>query len=126
MSDQNANLSREFIEQQRERLEALRKQLRGGEESRSASDRTFREEHGGEAREFEDAAQDLAQREIYQARHDVDGRRLADIDRALQKIAEGSYGLSDASGVPIPKARLEATPEAVLTVREEENKENGA
>ena len=37
---------------------------------------------------------------------------------ALQKIAEGTYGISDRSGAPIPKARLVATPEAVVTVEE--------
>ena len=40
-------------------------------------------------------------------------------ERALQKIADGTYGYSDRSGEPIPKLRLEAMPEATLTVEEE-------
>lgn len=66
-----------------------------------------------------DKAQDAIQREVDQAMHDVDARRLRNIDRALQKIEQGTYGLSDASGKPIPRERLEATPEAILTVQEE-------
>jgi len=60
-----------------------------------------------------------------QALRDVNDRRIGDIERALQKIAEGTYGLSDESGVPIPKARLDAMPEAILTVEEQEKREAG-
>jgi len=41
-----------FVEQQRKRLEALRKQLSGMESSHDARERVFRKEHGGEAKEF--------------------------------------------------------------------------
>jgi DnaK suppressor protein len=34
-------------------------------------------------------------------------------ERALAKIEEGTYGLSDISRLPIPRARLEAIPEAI-------------
>jgi DnaK suppressor protein len=55
----------------------------------------------------------------------VNDRRIDEIERALQKIAEGTYGFSDASGDPIPKARLEATPEAIFTVEEQSRRETG-
>jgi len=113
----------DFIAQQRKRLEALRRQVLGGELDANARQRGFTAEHGDEAEEFEDAAQDMAQAEVRQAQHDVDDQRVADIQRALEKIDEGSYGLSDESGEPIPKARLEARPESVLTVAEEEARE---
>jgi DnaK suppressor protein len=122
---EQSHLSPEFIAQQRKRLEGLRKQVLGGELNVNARKRAFTEEHGDEAEEFEDSAQDLAQEEVRQAQHDVDEHRVADIERALQKIDEGSYGLSDESGDPIPKARLDASPEAVLTVQEEEARERG-
>ena len=125
MAAEQSHLSPEFIAQQRKRLEDLRKQVLGGELNVNARKRAFTEEHGDEAEEFEDSAQDLAQEEVRQAQHDVDEHRVADIERALQKIDEGSYGLSDESGDPIPKARLEASPEAVLTVQEEEGRERG-
>jgi DnaK suppressor protein len=123
MQDHDVPLSREFIEQQRRRLEALREQLLGGEGRTIANQRAFQEEHGGEAQELEDEAQDLAQNEVNQALHDVDDRRVSHIERALQKIEQGTYGLSDLGGAPIPKARLEAVPEAIFTVAEERKQE---
>ena len=111
-SEQHAGLSREFIGQQL-----------GGEENRLARERAFQLQHGDEAAEAEDAAQDMVQREVAQALHDVDDRRIANIERALQKIEDGSYGLSDLSDEPIPQTRLEATPEAILTVQEERQRE---
>jgi RNA polymerase-binding transcription factor DksA len=44
---------------------------------------------------------------------------LALIERAEEKIAEGTYGLSDRSGAPIPVERLEAIPYATLTTDEQ-------
>jgi len=44
--------------------------------------------------------------------------RLAALDRALQRVDDGSYGRSIRSGAPIPDERLEADPAAELTVQE--------
>ena len=125
MPEQPVNLSDDFIALQRKRLMALRQQLLGGEENTIADERASQEEHGDEAEEFEDAAQGMAQNEVNQALHDVNDQRISDIGRALQKIDEGTYGLSDESGEPIPKARLEVTPEAILTVEEQSRREAG-
>ena len=54
-------------------------------------------------------------------RHDV--ARLAQINRALQKIDEGTYGLSDISGERISTARLHALPEASTTLQEQQARE---
>ena len=43
---------------------------------------------------------------------------IRQIDRALEKIADGTYGYSDRSGKPIPAERLEAMPFATVTVEE--------
>lgn len=51
--------------------------------------------------------------------------RLGDIQRALQKIEDGTYGLSDESGELIPQSRLEAFPDALYTEREQEELEDG-
>jgi DnaK suppressor protein len=40
------------------------------------------------------------------------------IERALEKIKDGTYGFSDVSGKPIPRDRLEAMPEAIFTADE--------
>jgi DnaK suppressor protein len=44
---------------------------------------------------------------------------LAQIEQAEAKIAAGTYGISDRSGQPIPKERLEAIPYATLTAEEQ-------
>jgi DnaK suppressor protein len=125
MPDQQGNLSEAFIAQQRTRLEALRRELLGGEENTIADARTSREQHGDEAKEFEDDAQDMAQDEINQSLRNVSDHRIGDILRALHKLDEGTYGLSDESGDPIPKGRLEAMPEAIYTVEEQGRREAG-
>lgn len=47
--------------------------------------------------------------------------RLAAVERAEERLANGTYGLSIRSGDPIPDERLEAFPTAELTVAEAEN-----
>ncbi len=40
----------------------------------------------------------------------------ARVQRALDKLADGSYGECDVCGAAIPEARLEAAPESVLCI----------
>jgi DnaK suppressor protein len=44
---------------------------------------------------------------------------LAQVEKALGRIADGSYGISEVSGRPIPIERLEALPYATTLVDEE-------
>jgi DnaK suppressor protein len=62
---------------------------------------------------------------LYQDEFDAGRRedlkeRLAAVERAEERLAAGTYGLSTLSGEPIPDARLEAFPTAELTVEESE------
>jgi len=41
---------------------------------------------------------------------------LRDVDRALQKLEEGTYGICDRCGKLIPEERLEARPWSVLCI----------
>ena len=50
---------------------------------------------------------------------------LRQIDRALEKIEEGTYGVCDLSGEEIPMKRLEAIPYASMTVKAQEKFEKG-
>jgi len=50
---------------------------------------------------------------------------LRQIERALEKIDENSYGICDISGEEIPIARLEAVPYATMTVKAQEKMEKG-
>lgn len=45
-------------------------------------------------------------------------RRLGAIERAVQRLDAGTYGVSVISGDPIPDERLEADPAAEMTVEE--------
>jgi DnaK suppressor protein len=46
--------------------------------------------------------------------------RLAAVERAEERLAAGTYGLSTRSGEPIPDGRLEVNPTAELTVEEQD------
>jgi phage/conjugal plasmid C-4 type zinc finger TraR family protein len=41
---------------------------------------------------------------------------LSDVERALEKLEDGSYGTCESCGQPIPEARLEAMPAARLCI----------
>ena len=50
---------------------------------------------------------------------------LRQIEHALEKIEEGTYGICDISGEEIPLARLEAIPYAAMTVKSQDKFEKG-
>ena len=50
---------------------------------------------------------------------------IKQIDRALEKIVDNTYGICDVSGEEIPIARLEAIPYANMTVKSQEMIEKG-
>jgi DnaK suppressor protein len=78
-------------------------------------------EEGQERREPGDEdSEDLYQDEFDAGRADNLRQRLAAVERAEERLASGTYGLSVRSGEPIPDQRLEANPTAELTVAEAE------
>ncbi|HMN96240.1 MAG TPA: TraR/DksA C4-type zinc finger protein [Phycisphaerales bacterium] len=50
---------------------------------------------------------------------------ITEIDAALQRISDGSYGVCQATGKPIPKARLDAKPWAKYTIEAARMVESG-
>lgn len=50
---------------------------------------------------------------------------LRQIERALEKIDENTYGICDITGEEIPMARLEAVPYATMTVKAQDQLEKG-
>ena len=64
-------------------------------------------------------SEDLYQDELDEGRLEELREQLAAIERAEQRLAAGTFGLSVQSGEPIPDARLEAVPTAERTVEEE-------
>jgi len=76
---------------------------------------------GGYSFHMADAGTDSMEREISFDIASKEGRFMREIDDALRRIYNGVYGICEASGVPIPRARLEALPWARYTVHEQEN-----
>ncbi len=64
-------------------------------------------------------ASDLYQDELDEGLADDLREELAAIERAEERLAAGTYGLSVESGATIPDERLEAIPTAERTVEEE-------
>jgi DnaK suppressor protein len=71
-----------------------------------------------------DSAQSLVAEGIDDALAKNLRRRLAAVERALERIDEGTYGRSVQSAAPIPDERLRADPAAELTVEEAARDQN--
>ena len=54
-----------------------------------------------------------------------EARLLRQIEHALERIDEGTYGTCEITGEDIPRARLEAMPYATTTVKAQEKLEQG-
>ncbi len=105
------------VEEARKRLVAERSEvsaLLSDTESAGQQDREAEDDTG----DWADSAQPLTAQGEDDAIAESLTNRLAAIDRALQRIDAGTYGLSVRSGQPIPDARLDADPAAELTVEE--------
>ncbi len=102
------------------RVEAERAAYTGPDRDQSEEDEAGELSHS-DMNDPADEATNLMDRERNYAAEDNMGRILGKIERALQKLDEGTYGLSDIDGTPIPIERLKALPYAATTVEQEEN-----
>jgi DnaK suppressor protein len=84
-------------------------------EAAGREDRSSEDEKGTDVA---DPAQSLTQQGMDDAIAESLRDRLGALERAEQRLADGTYGRSVQSGQPIPDARLEADPAAELTVEE--------
>jgi DnaK suppressor protein len=101
--------AKELLKAERDRVEAALAKVREegrGESSQNAPAGDFNNEN-------------LYEDELAEGREGDLQRRLEKIERAEERLAAGTYGLSTRSGDPIPDGRLEAEPLAELTVDEE-------
>jgi len=110
-------LRSEDIRRFEERLKADRDAI----ESRIAANKrgiqeTVQDESG--VGNLEDEASLLYDREAEIDENARDRKELAQVNRALERIEQGTYGLSEVSGKPIPIERLEALPYAITLVDE--------
>ena len=105
--------ARALLQQERGRVEALLSEtMVDGRDDRAAAN------EGGD---LSDPAERLTAEEGDDAVSAGLRQRLAALDRAEQRVEDGTYGLSVRSGLPIPDDRLEADPTAELTVEESDN-----
>jgi RNA polymerase-binding transcription factor len=104
----------------RELLEAERRRL-----ERSLS-RLAHEDDAEPADEYDPAnqASDLYQDELDRGLEEELREQLAAVERAEQRLAAGTYGLSVESGEPIPDEWLEALPAVERTTEEERAQRN--
>jgi DnaK suppressor protein len=113
----NGTLDQEFIDNQRQRLIDLRGELT---RLRDGLDEDEVELEGGgddfSETDSGDMSQSIFDREMDASVGEGIERRLREVERALQKVEEGTYGVCDDTGEEIPRGRLEAVPEAIRTV----------
>ena len=104
---------RERLMEEMARLEEERDYVR-----RSASDMdgTLPEDAEGEE-DTADLASSLMDKDMDMGVEEEIEETLSAIEHAFQKIEDGTYGICDVSGQPIPKGRLELLPWASLTAQ---------
>jgi|SRR5579871_1083292 len=115
-----------FLQKQRQALLRLRATLVEATDEAESDESDIKAQRSSDVLEAEEDAQglDALDRGDSLLRHTA--ARLAQVDRALKKLEEGTYGVSDLSGKPIPRERLEAVPEALYTLSEERAAEKPA
>jgi DnaK suppressor protein len=124
MNVKEPRFDKNYLAAKREQLTKLHRQLSNSVRTGTAEERNVNSESSGQAREYEDDAQRLANLELEGTLVERDVQRLARIERALQKIEDGTYGISDESGAFIPSGRLEVMPEAIYTLSEQEARDS--
>ncbi len=116
-------LDEEFIAQQKSKLQDLKSELLRMRDG-------MREDERDRSQEYQDTQPDSGDQSQYIFTREMDvtlgqqfDRRLEYVDRALEKIEEGTYGICDDTGEPIPRGRLEAMPEAIYAVEAQQRRE---
>ena len=108
----------------RERLVARRQDLEqvvrtADEQGASDDPQDATGEASGTNQHTADAASETIEREVaFSIKESTEGH-VKDIDRALQRLAAGTYGVCEVCRVKIPEGRLEAKPEAEYCVEHE-------
>lgn len=117
-------LKKSEIETFKKRLLEMKDQL--GLSLKSVSDdvKTSEESKGYSQHQADEGTDDFGQTISIEVSSKEQGI-VRQIDRALEKIDEGTYGVCDVSGDEIPIKRLEAVPYATMTVAAQEKFEKG-
>lgn len=117
-------LKKNEIEKFRKKLQELQDQFRNSIHETTEGVKEFSESRGYSQHQADEGTDDF-DKTISLELTNKEFSILRQIDRALEKIDEGTYGICDISGKPIPKARLDAIPYATMTVDAQEKYEKG-
>ncbi len=111
-------LTRREVKHFRQLLDAERKAVEDRLAARNRDEQeTVREESG--VGDSVDEAFLINDREEEIDDNALDQSTLVQIDRALRRLDDGTYGVSEVSGKPIPIERLEAVPFATTLIDEQ-------
>jgi RNA polymerase-binding protein DksA len=118
------------IDEYRDRLLSLRARLRGDvSQMADAALKKSRSETSGDLSSMPihmaDIGTDNFEQEFTLSLIENDGGALAQIESALERIEENTFGECEECGAKIPKARLNAIPYAALCVKCASTQENG-
>ena len=114
MTSTSKHLDNVFVEQQRQRLVKLRAELLSATSATEVEETDLQDQFVQDAQELEDDSQRLTILENDGALARRNMERVRTVERALQKIEDGTYGFSDLSNKPISRDLLEVMPETVL------------
>lgn len=101
--------------QEAEKLEALKRRLHQDVENLRQQDGD-RTPYGGDFESLVSAAQVASQHETDELLRRRLERRLTDIEHVTKRLEQGSYGLCEVCGQPIPEERLAAVPDTTTCV----------
>ena len=105
----------------KERLLSLRARLRGDVKQMASATLKRKTEGNGDLSSMPihmaDIGTDNFEQEFTLSLMESDGATLDNIESALERIEDGSYGACEECGAKIPKARLNAVPYATMCVR---------
>ncbi len=117
-------LKKNEIAKFKKRLEAMRNQLTHTLKGSTAEVKTPDEATGYSQHQADQGTDDFDRTislEVTSREYAI----LKQIDRALEKIQDNTYGICDVTGDEIPLARLDAVPYATMTVKAQEQVEKG-
>lgn len=117
-------LKKAEVEKFKERLEKMKRQLTHTLEG-TTEDVKRPDEATGYSQHQADQGTDDFDRRVSLELSSNEFEILRQINRALEKIDENTYGVCDITGEDIPMARLDAVPYATMTVAAQEKFEKG-
>ena len=112
------------LEKRRAELVAMRERITGAITHLHESEEGIDEGRPARGREHQaEQATVLLEKEIDESIEGSVDHVVREIDDALTRIDAGTYGLCAVCGAPIPEARLDAVPYAILCVDDKRRKE---